>query len=115
MFVLVSKDGTEHWSDRYEVLCGNDYTWSAKGGNAQTNVVGGKAGDGEPLYVCKAMRDDDGHFTPGKLYLPFDCCYVSWQSKEHCVKDYLVMINAKPLAMSGYAHKTTTTVFFSKN
>lgn len=91
----VPKDGGEHAADHFEVLCGGGQIWwRSKPEIQKTNflyaVAGGRAGDGEPFYVCKAKLDD--FQTPGKLYKPTGCCYVSSYGKEHCMQDYFVMV-----------------------
>ena len=83
---VVPKDGGEHWSDHYEVLCGTDFTWVS---NSDDGFVGGKAGNGEPFYVCSSRFNNA--FIPGKLYKPTGCCYIASFGKEHCMNDYLVM------------------------
>jgi hypothetical protein len=82
----VPKDRTEHWSDNYEVLCMDGYSWIPKDENMTNAIVGGKAGDDEPFYVCSGRFE--GIHIPGKLYLRYGCCYVTFYGVEHCTTDY---------------------------
>lgn len=66
------------------------------------------------MYVCRASHPEEGQLIPGKLYKPTDCCYISLNGKEHCVQNYFVMIKGVAGVSQGFAHKTSTTIFFSE-
>lgn len=58
--------------------------------------VGGKAGNGEPFYVCSGNLN--GQQIPGKLYRPTGCCYVPHFSKEYCTTEYSFLeVKAAPV------------------
>lgn len=90
-WVLVPKDGGEHWSDTYEVLCGGNGFWVPKDGVHKNLVIGGQAGNPEPFYVCRGHVNDQT--IPGKFYKPTRCCYVGSYGKEYCAQDYSLMTN----------------------
>jgi hypothetical protein len=62
------------------------YSWIPKDGEMKNAIIGGKAGDNEPFYVCSGKHE--GKQIPGKLYMPLGCCYVASFGKEHCSTDY---------------------------
>lgn len=87
--LLVPKHGSEHWSDRYEVLCGGRIAWIPKNRKHENLIDGGNDGDGRPFYVCRANFKE--MTIPGKFYKPTGCCYVATGGKEHCAQDYSLM------------------------
>jgi hypothetical protein len=94
----VPKDRTEHWSDHYEVLCMDGYSWMPKEENMTNAIIGGRAGNNEPFYVCSGRFE--GIHIPGKLYLPFGCCYVTFYGNEHCTTEYSYLSSTIPDASS---------------
>lgn len=93
-FFIVPKDGEEHHSDNYEVLCGGPTNWVGKDDDHTNAIKGGKAGNDEPFYICQVYSE--GKTIPGKLYKPFGCCYIAHFQKEFCFKDYLVLVDSNP-------------------
>lgn len=58
-------NGGEVWSDTYEVFCGStglglkaQSVKTVVGSNFRFAIAGGRAGDGQPFYLCKAYVVD---------------------------------------------------------
>jgi hypothetical protein len=82
------KDGGEHWSDSYEVLCGVSAIWTTNVEDKKL-IKGGLAGNNEPFYICRA--NFNSQTIPGKFFKPTGCCYVASYGKEHCVNDFSLL------------------------
>lgn len=93
MFTLVPKDGIEHWSDHYEVLCGGSIKWIPSTEKQENLITGGQAGNGIAFYVCRGVFKEK--LIPGKYYEPTGCCYIPCFGKEECVTDYS-LLSEKP-------------------
>jgi hypothetical protein len=78
------KDGVEHWSDTYELLCGGYTSWQYK--TDKYLIEAGKGSNSEIFYICQATFE--GNKIPGKYYKPTDCCYIAANGREHCVKEF---------------------------
>lgn len=83
--------GGEHMAPSYEVLVGGPGVWvSAHDGVVPPNAVaGGREGDGERLFLCRAAFEGGVH--GGKLRAAFQGCNISYGRKEHTIRQYQVL------------------------
>lgn len=105
--MAVPKNGIEHWSDEYEVFCTPNFSWVGKDSDHTHAVAGGKAGNGEPFYVCRGIVN--GQETPGKLYKPTGCCYIGSINVEHCIQDAYSVLTIPPSKPRNIPQNVVTT------
>lgn len=108
---LVPKDGVEHSSDVYEVLCKNTTSWNYmySGNKIKNAIIGGSAGNGEPFYVCSGFLD--GQKIPGKFYKPTGCCYVALLGKEYCAETYLYLTTSEYETYFRFPYYNSTSLY----
>ncbi|XP_070495871.1 uncharacterized protein [Chironomus tepperi] len=91
--IRICYDGKEYSLDNFEVLVNDvNFIWiEASNGDVPKNaVIGGRAEDGETLYVARAKYL---FLTiPGKLHPSHKSAYVPFDSKELAVKTYEVLV-----------------------
>ncbi|VDD82800.1 unnamed protein product [Mesocestoides corti] len=92
----VPRGGDEIELHECEVLCDTsltrDYQWvgDSNGDVPKNAIVGGIAGDGEPLYVCRQEIEDE--MCAGKIHNGHGCAYIPYGGKEHSVEQYEVLV-----------------------
>lgn len=83
-------NGVEEEHDNFEVFCNDlNVRWVPKYETNRNWIIGGLAGDGKPLFICRGVTDNV--LIPGKYYRPIDCCYVALNGKEICLTDFLIL------------------------
>ncbi|KAF8695603.1 hypothetical protein RHS03_07977, partial [Rhizoctonia solani] len=99
-------DGKELEIEFYEVLVANEHTvrWETatypfivRKYNGGTLVEGGNEHDGSPLFIARAFYWGGTH--PGKTSSMLKGANITFAGKEHCMKDYQVLVLNDP----GYA------------
>lgn len=86
----VATNGAEEEYGDFEVFCNNlKVHWVQRTDINRNFIIGGIAGDGEPLFICRAVYQN--LIIPGKYYKPHDCCYIGLYKKEFCSKDFTVL------------------------
>ncbi|CAE6439130.1 unnamed protein product [Rhizoctonia solani] len=99
-------DGKELEIEFYEVLVANEhsvrwetatYPFIVRKYNGGTLVEGGNEHDGSPLFIARAFYWGGTH--PGKTSSMLKGANITFAGKEHCLKDYQVLVQNEP----GYA------------
>lgn len=79
-----------HYLDSYELLCAGLEDWVDKTTNIRNAVPAGIAEDGQSFYICRGKYKTN--LLPGKYRKSIDCCFVQYANKEHCSRDYNILV-----------------------
>lgn len=97
----IPRSGKEWGFSEYEVLV-NDASFDLKwydnsNGNFHSGAILGGFAGGWPMMICRAWhlgRQNTYRWVNGKLDTQpgYECCYIPYAGKEHCYKNYQVLI-----------------------